>query len=319
MYNIINLIIDIAALIFYVLLIFSILSSSDREWKTEDWIKLVLSIFIFYIAGDYKLLLVLLLLIYVLFFYEDSNNKKVETTNSNSNSKKENFNQKTTNTSQKNHKNIKYTTSTKTRKYQHNSHNTCTSTNHKTTYNCKPEDYYNNFNLYSPEKKGVKLLFKQNVIHWSGIYEIYYENGKIAYKVDGYRSLSFGDAKLKIINNFNKEIGKIEERTISQTPAFDVYENGRRLGSIRRTIGIFTPGAEIDFKDWNVECGYNNCEFTITDKKNKNLIAKISKKYLSGTDTYELNITDSHNSLYVVMFIIAMDLYNARYEQNTRW
>ena len=102
-------------------------------------------------------------------------------------------------------------------------------------------------------------------------------------------------------------------------PTFDVYENGKILGSIKRTYGIFTPGAVIDFKDWNVECGYNDHKFTIKSSKNNQLIAVLTKIPLTGSDTYELDISDSNDSLYIVMFIAAMDLYRARYDENKRW
>ena len=102
-------------------------------------------------------------------------------------------------------------------------------------------------------------------------------------------------------------------------PTFNVYENGKRLGYISRTYGLVTPGAEISFKNWDIECGYNDYEFTITDSNNKMLIAKITKQRLTGADTYKLFISDSKNSLYILMFVIAMDLYNARYKENKSW
>jgi len=318
MYNIINLIIDIIALIIFLLFIVIGICSSKDEWTRNDWIKLVIAIFIFYIAGDYKLFLVPISFIYVIFFTENQYNKTTTASNNKNSNSNNGYSKRQQTKTTYNHNERKTNISTNHRKYHHNSHNTYSYTSNNQNYNYKPEK--NNYNnRINSQNNGVKLLFKQKTIDWSGIYDVYYENGNIAYKIDGYRSLSWGDARLKIMNSDDEEMGRIEERTVSTVPTFDVYENGKRLGTISRTYGIFTPGAKINFKEWDIECGYNDYEFTITDKKNKSLIAEINKKYLTGTDTYELNITDFNNSLYIVMFIIAMDLYNARYNQNKKW
>ena len=150
----------------------------------------------------------------------------------------------------------------------------------------------------------MKLIFKQKMFSWFDSYNVYDENNNLVYEVKG--QLAWGHV-VKIFDRNGKEVGKVDEKVISLVPKFEIFENGKKIGYIKRKlISVFGPSYDIDFKGWKAEGNILEWNYRIKDEHN-NTIAKVSKEFLHLTDTYSLDIANSHDALHVLMFVIAID------------
>lgn len=150
----------------------------------------------------------------------------------------------------------------------------------------------------------MKLMFKQKIFSWFDSYNVYDEHRNKVFEVKG--QLAWGHV-LKIYDSRGKEVGKVDEKIISLTPRFDIFEKGKHIGSIqRKLISVMGPAYDIKFKGWKVDGNVLEWNYTIKDSNNRK-IAKVSKDLLHLTDTYTLDIVNPSDALYVLMFVIAID------------
>ncbi len=150
----------------------------------------------------------------------------------------------------------------------------------------------------------MKLMFKQKIFSWFDSYNVYDEHKNKVFEVKG--QLAWGHV-LKIYDSKGKEIGKVDEKIISLTPRFDIFEKGKHIGSIKRKlVSVLGPAYDIKFKGWKVDGNVLEWNYRIKDSDN-NTIATVTKELFHLTDSYTLNIGNSSDALYVLMFVIAID------------
>lgn len=150
----------------------------------------------------------------------------------------------------------------------------------------------------------MRLIFKQKMFSILDSYNVYSENGNIAYKVKGQLAVKH---KLKIYDPQGNELGEVKEKMISITPTFDLYENGKKIGSLKKKLfKLFGSAYSIESLGWTAKGNFVEWDYSIHDS-NGNLVASIGKKLLNLTDTYALDIVNPQHALHVLMFIIAID------------
>lgn len=154
----------------------------------------------------------------------------------------------------------------------------------------------------------MKLLFKQRMFSWFDSYDIYAENGQTVYEVQG--ELSWGH-KQKIYGVNGVELGMVKEKLLRFTPTFEIYAKNEMIGEIRKKpFKMFKSEYSIDALGWTAKGNFGAWKYDIFDSTG-NTVAKISKKFVSYTDTYILDIVNPADALYVLMFVIAIDAEKA--------
>lgn len=149
----------------------------------------------------------------------------------------------------------------------------------------------------------MKLLFKQRFFSWFDSYDIYAEDGSVVYTVKG--QLAWGHL-LKIFDRHHQEVGMVKQRILTWMPAFELYQGGTRLGSIRREFTFFRPKYNIDFNGWHVEGNLFEWNYTVIDRSGR-LVATVSKQLLNWTDTYVIDVVNPQDALWALMFVLAID------------
>ena len=96
----------------------------------------------------------------------------------------------------------------------------------------------------------MKILFKQRLFSWFDSYDIYDENGRTLFTVEG--KLSWGHC-LHILNAAGEHIGTVQERVLTFLPQFELYAYGEYLGCLRKEFTLFSPRFTIDCSDWEIE------------------------------------------------------------------
>ena len=79
----------------------------------------------------------------------------------------------------------------------------------------------------------MKLILKQKMFSLLDSFDVYSEDGSIAYKVKGELALAH---KLKIYSPEGNELGEVSQKIISITPTFELHENGKKIGSIKKKL-----------------------------------------------------------------------------------
>ncbi len=157
----------------------------------------------------------------------------------------------------------------------------------------------------------MKLLFKQRIFSWFDSYDIYNEHGDVEYIVKG--ELSWGHL-LRIYDSSHREVGVIKQKVLTFLPCFEIYANNTFLGCIKRELTFFKSRYKFDFNGWNVDGDWLGFDYKIIDSSN-NIVATISKELWKLSDTYVIDIHNSHDALCVLMSVLAIDIDKCSQDQ----
>ena len=149
----------------------------------------------------------------------------------------------------------------------------------------------------------MKLLFKQRFLSWFDSYDIYYEDGSVAYTVKG--QLSWGHC-FRIFDSEGYEVGMVKQVVLTLLPKFELYIGGRYVGSIRKELSLFKPHYNIDCSGWHIDGSFMEWDYSISDADGEP-VAEISKELLNWTDTYVIEVFHPDDALCALMFVLAID------------
>ena len=149
----------------------------------------------------------------------------------------------------------------------------------------------------------MKMQFKQRLFSWFDSYDIYDENGRILFTVEG--KLSWGHC-LHILNAAGEHIGTVQEKVLAFLPQFELYAYGEYLGRLRKEFTLFTPRFTIDCSDWEIEGSWTEWDYSIVSPS-QGTVAYIGKELFHWTDTYAIDVPDAGNALCVLMVVLAID------------
>ncbi len=149
----------------------------------------------------------------------------------------------------------------------------------------------------------MKLLFKQRFFSWLDSYDIYYEDGSVAYTVKG--QLSWGHC-LKIFDGYGREVGMVKEVVLTFLPKFELYVGGRYIGCISKELSFFKPRYNIECNGWHVEGDWLEWDYQVVGPMG-DLVATVSKEVWNWTDTYTIDVAFPDDGLYALMLVLAID------------
>lgn len=148
----------------------------------------------------------------------------------------------------------------------------------------------------------MKLLFKQRFFSWLDSYDIFDEEGKTIYTVEG--KLSLGHC-MHVYNVYHEHIATLKQELLTFMPRFSVYMQDEYVGSISREFTFFKPSYQIDYKGWSVHGDFMEWDYEIHDQFG--LVATVSKELFQWTDTYVIDVVDSDDALSALMLVLAID------------
>ena len=149
----------------------------------------------------------------------------------------------------------------------------------------------------------MKIIFKQRLFSWFDSYDIYDEFGNTLFTVKG--ELSWGHM-LRIYDALGNEVGYVKEKILTFLPKFEMYMGENYIGSINKEFTFFKPKFNIEYMGWNVEGDWFEWDYNIVDASG-NTVANISKDVWKWRDTYVIDIYNSHDTIYALMLVLAID------------
>ncbi len=148
----------------------------------------------------------------------------------------------------------------------------------------------------------MKLVFKQRFSFGFDKYDIYNEQGEVAFTVKG--RFAFG-RHLEVYDRGGSLVGSLQGRVFSFRPSFDIYVGERNVGTIEKKITFLKPKFTLECDGWSISGNFLEYDYSIVDHTGAR-VASIEKEF-SFMDTYHLDIFDDANVLKVLMIVIAID------------
>lgn len=132
--------------------------------------------------------------------------------------------------------------------------------------------------------------------------------GNAVYQVDG-KVLSLRD-RLVIRDPGGTEVTQVQRRLIAFMPTYEISIAGQEAAEVRKKF--FTPFVDrftIDIPgpdDLEMDGDLFEHEFTV--RQGGQTVATVSKRWLSITDTYGVDIAPGQNDLLILASVLALDL-----------
>lgn len=155
----------------------------------------------------------------------------------------------------------------------------------------------------------TRYKIRQKMLSIGDDFWIEKQDGERAFKVDG-KALRM--RKTLIFEDLNgNKLAKIQERLLAIKDTMAVEDaDGNQLAVIKK--GLIAPLGDhwkVTVRggpDLDVQGNILDHEYSIMEKRKK--IAEISKKWLSITDTYGVEIDDGQNDILILALAIAIDM-----------
>jgi len=151
----------------------------------------------------------------------------------------------------------------------------------------------------------MKILFKQRFFSWLDSYDIFDEEGRVLYQVQG--KLGWGH-RLHILDAQGRHVATLREVLWTFLhPRFELLEGEKLIGTITKQLTLLKPRFTLDFNGWNVYGNWWEWDCRIMDANNCE-IAVISKEVWRWTDTYVIDVAHPSDALYALMVVLAIDV-----------
>jgi len=149
----------------------------------------------------------------------------------------------------------------------------------------------------------MKLYMKQKVFSWRDRFFVKDESGNDRYSVQG-EILSLGK-RLHVYDSDGAEVAFISQKLMSWLPRFFVEINGRLACTIVKEFTLFRQSYRVEGLPWHLTGDFWAHEYSLTE--NGREIMRLSKKWFTWGDSYEMNIADSQNALMCLCIALAVD------------
>jgi uncharacterized protein YxjI len=138
--------------------------------------------------------------------------------------------------------------------------------------------------------------------------DIFDESGRLVLHVDG-KVMSLHD-RLVLRDPQGREVAQVSRKLVSLRPTYQISIGGEPAAQVRKRF--FTPFVDrftIDIPgpdDLEMSGDLFDHEFTI--RRGGQVVATVSKKWLSMRDTYAVQVAAGENDLLVLTSVLALDL-----------
>lgn len=158
----------------------------------------------------------------------------------------------------------------------------------------------------------MRYLVREKIFSFSDRFAIHDMNGNVRFEVEG-KIFSFGN-KLKIYDMHGRELIYIEQKVWRFLPEYNIYKGDRLIARVKKELTLFRPRFIIESQYGNLTIDGEVFAHNFNILKNGRPIAWISKKWISFSDTYSVEISDGEDEAFIISLVIVLDqiLYDNR-------
>lgn len=151
----------------------------------------------------------------------------------------------------------------------------------------------------------MRYLIRERIFALGDTFDIQDESSNPVYQVEG-KIFSIGN-KLRIYDLNGKELTYIEQEVFRFLPEYNVYREGNILATIKKELTFFKPKFNIESSYGNFTVEGDVFQYNFNILKNDKPIAWISKKLISFSDTYSVDILDEEDQSFILSIVIVLD------------
>ena len=149
----------------------------------------------------------------------------------------------------------------------------------------------------------MKLYFKQKFFTLKERSYIYDVHGNVMFTAAA-EMFSIG-RKVHIYDSSDNEVAFVQQRLMRMLPRFSVYIGGRYIADIVKEIAVLKQRYNVEGLNWQVNGDLFAHNYSIS--AGGQYIASIHKRWISWTDSFEIDIANGQDTVMVLAVIIAID------------
>jgi len=154
----------------------------------------------------------------------------------------------------------------------------------------------------------MRYVMRQKLLSLADSFTIKDENERDAYLVKG-KVFSFGD-KLSFQNTTGDELVYIDQRLLNWGPTYELWRGADLLAVVKRQLFSFIHHRfTVDVAgpdDLEAEGDFLDHEYAFT--RGDRVVATVSKKWFSWTDTYGIEIADGEDAVLILASAVVVDM-----------
>lgn len=117
---------------------------------------------------------------------------------------------------------------------------------------------------------------------------------------------SLGD-KLRIEDVFGNELLYIEQQLMRFLPEYYIFSGEQQMARVKKELSFFKSRFVIDSSMGEFEMNGDFFSHDFEILKNGAVVAVVSKKWFSFSDTYGVEISDEENQAFIIALVIVID------------
>jgi uncharacterized protein YxjI len=162
----------------------------------------------------------------------------------------------------------------------------------------------------------MRYVMREKILSWGDDFTIRDADGRDAYKVDG-KVFSFGD-KLSFQDMQGREVARIEQKLLSLGPQYEIIRGDATVAVVKKHLftllrarfTVDVPGPD------DLEASGNFLDHDYRFERGGRVVARASKKWVSLTDTYAIDIDEGEDEVLILASAVVIDLVSHPDEKN---
>jgi len=154
----------------------------------------------------------------------------------------------------------------------------------------------------------MRYVLRQKILSFGDDFTIRDEAGNDVYFVDG-KAFSIGD-KLSFKDMAGSELAFIKQKIFNWSPTYEIWRDGKLAAVVKRELFSFfhhrftvdVPGPD----DLEARGSLTDHEYEL--RRGDHIVAVVSKRWFSWTDTYGVDIADGEDDVLVLASAVVIDL-----------
>lgn len=154
----------------------------------------------------------------------------------------------------------------------------------------------------------MRYVMRERILSWGDDFTIKDADGRNAYHVDG-KVFSFGD-KLSFTNMEGNELVRIEQKLLSIGPQYEIIRGDATVAVVKKHLftllrarfTVDVPGPD------DLEAKGNFLAHEYAFERSGRQVARASKKWVSLTDTYAIDIDEGEDAVLILAAAVVIDL-----------
>ena len=149
---------------------------------------------------------------------------------------------------------------------------------------------------------------RERILSWGDDFTIKDDAEREAFYVDG-KVFSFGD-KLSFKDKDGKEVALIDQKLLSFGPQYEIIRGGTTVAVVKKHLfTLFRARFTVDVPGPDdLEAKGNFLEHEYVFERDGRDIARISKKWLSLSDSYAIDINEGEDDVVILAAAVVIDL-----------